>query len=797
MVLITPWDDETTPSGEEHSADTCWTTGGGAVDGAERRRRRLWPLLAAAVFALGSVLSTVLLDGATADTASNVAQLTAATAAALSAVRYGARATSRMRWAWTAVAAGCASWAAGQLVWTVQAIRGSAVPFPSLSDVGFLAFPLFAAIGLSLYPASGGRTARWQRWLDAVMTSILVALISWETTLGAVIANDLSDDTFESALLVAYPVSDVLLMVLTVLTVSRSRHHRVPLLLMGVGVSAISVSDSAFAFLQSTTAYEGGLVDLGWVLGFLLIAVAGVLGRTSAWTEVGDAPPAALQEPGRTAVLPYAPMAAALIVTVGIAASGRSLSGGELLAFAFVVALLLTRQYLTLRDNARLTSELAAREAMLRHQAFHDALTGLANRALFRDRLEHALALHARDLRQVSVIFLDLDDFKLINDTLGHAIGDELLVRISERLRGSVRSGDTVARLGGDEFAILIEDGGDALGTATKALDAFRAPVVIEEHSLDVQASVGVCTLAPDDAPVSADELLTRSDTAMYSAKRSGKSRIVSFTEGMSLVELEDQGLRLALRAAIDHREITLAFQPIVDVGTGAVVGLEALARWQRDGVPVGPDVFIPLAERSGMLTQLTDDVLAESCRRVAEWSVGRAEPLSVHVNVAPTQLVAPGFVASVAALVRRHQLPPGQLVVEITESGIFADLEVARRTVTALRELGVGVSLDDFGVGYSSLAQLNNMPLDSVKIDRSFLALIDQDARSARFFQALLRLAHDIDLPVVAEGVERPDQLAQLQRLGCPLAQGYLLGRPVPPHEVPALLGTPSVLIR
>ncbi|MPQ97854.1 EAL domain-containing protein [Modestobacter sp. I12A-02628] len=719
--------------------------------------------------------------------ASNLLQLAATAAGTASAARRGRHSTGRTRWAWLALSAACACWGAGQLHWTWQELAGHGIPFPSVSDVGFLAFPVLAAAALLLHPAEGGRIQRRQRVLDALMTATAVGLVSWETALGAVVAADSEEDTLASALLVAYPVLDVLLLVLTVLILARTRTSRLPLVMVGAGLASLSISDSLFAYLQTTQSYAGGWVDLGWVAGFLLIALAGTAGGSPA---TAGPPTVAQRAPSAsTAFLPYLPVVVAMVTTLALVVSGRQLSEGELLVSALLVGLLLARQYLTLLDNAGLTADVAAREAMLRHQAFHDGLTGLANRALFRDRLDHALALHARDMRPVSVVFLDLDDFKVVNDTLGHAVGDDLLVRVADRLVGAVRSGDTVARLGGDEFAVLIEDGGDPLEIGAKALDALRTPVVLGGHSLDVHASVGVCTLAPEDAPVPADELLTRSDTAMYSAKRSGKSRIVRYSTGMSLVELEDQELRGALRKAVQAREVTLVYQPIVEVGTGRLVGLEALARWTHAGQPVGPDVFIPLAERTGLIGRLTDDLLSEACTQLAGWSAGRDAPLSVHVNVAPTELVSTGFVTSVADLVREHALAPGQLVVEITESGIFADLELARQTVAALRALGVGVSLDDFGVGYSSLAQLNSMPLDSVKIDRSFLAHSDTDARQATFLEAVLRLARDIDLPVVAEGVERPAQLEQLRRLGCPLAQGWLLGGPVPAAGVPALL--------
>jgi diguanylate cyclase (GGDEF)-like protein len=720
---------------------------------------------------------------------SNVAQLLAAAAATVTTTLRAWLSSGRMRATWAALAAACAAWTGGQLHWARMDMSGQGIPFPSVSDVGFLAFAVLAAVGLVLHPAEGGLTARWQRCCDALMTSAAVGLISWQTTLGAVLAGASGGGPLASALLLAYPVSDVLLIVLALLNLTRVRRARRPLVLVAVGLLSLSVSDSTFAYLQSVSSYEGGLVDLGWVFGFLFLCLAATIGETGE----GVAAP----QPGRrravpsAAYLPYLPVAGALISSLVVTLAGQPLGGAEVATATVIIALLLVRQQLALRENTRLADALAAREAMLRHQAFHDGLTGLANRALFRDRLEHALVLHARTRHPLALVFLDLDDFKVVNDTLGHGAGDELLVRVAERLTGALRGGDTVARLGGDEFAVLVEDDGDPQEIAGRALGALREPFQVGGRSIDVHASVGVCVLGPGDAAVGADELLARSDTAMYAAKRSGKSRVVSYTSGMCLDELAGGGvLREDLRRAVHAGEITLAYQPIVALDTDRVVAVEALARWRSGGVDVGPDVFVPLVERMGLIDRLTLDLLDEACARVVAWSQTAGDDLAVHVNVSPSLLGRHHFVQRVGDLVDRHGLRPGQLVLEVTENDLLEDADSAREVLDELRRRGVGVSLDDFGVGYSSLARLNALPLDSVKIDRSLLDQVDTDDRQARLLAAVVRLADDIGLPVVAEGVERPAQLDALRRLGCPLAQGYLLGRPGPATAVRDVLG-------
>ncbi|MGY1641606.1 putative bifunctional diguanylate cyclase/phosphodiesterase [Geodermatophilus sp. SYSU D00703] len=746
---------------------------------------------AAAVVLAWAAASVWLPEGVVSRAVSDLAQLTAAAAATGTTAWRAVRSAGRLRATWAAFSLACAGWAAGQAYWTTASLSGWSVPFPSMADAGFLAFPLFAAVGLLLHPADDGVRGRRQRASDAMMTSAAVGLVSWQTALEAVVAERATNDPLETLLLVAYPVLDVLLVVMTVLTLASSRRRGADLVLVGAGLVGLSVSDSAFVFLQATGTYDGGLVDGGWVLAFLALCVAGVL-------RGPGTPGGAVRAPGRgvrTTFLPYVPVAVALTSSLTVTLVGRPLGRAEMLLATVVIALLLTRQCVALRENVRLADELAAREAMLRHQAFHDGLTGLANRALFRDRLHHALQLHTRDLRPVSVVFLDLDDFKVVNDTLGHATGDELLVQVAERLREAVRAGDTVARLGGDEFAVLLEDGADTPATTARLLETLRAPFSVGGRSLLVRASVGVSTLGAADATVDVDELLVRSDLAMYAAKRAGKDQVVSYTHGLNLLEVEEGELRDRLFAAIAAREIGLEYQPIVELGTHRVVALEALARWRPDGIEVGPDVFVPLVERVGLIDELTVHLLGEACARVAEWSADRGTPVAVHANVAPSSLAAPAFVAAVGDLVTRHGLAPGQLVLELTERCLLDDPETAERELARLRARGVGICLDDFGVGQSSLARLRTLPLDSMKVDRSFLGRTDSDPREATLLGAVLRLARDIGLPVVAEGVERPGQLATLRGLGCPRAQGYLLGRPVSASAVPGLLDGSAVL--
>ncbi len=696
----------------------------------------------------------------------------------------------RLRRAWLLMAFASASWAVGEALWSWFELGQGKNPFPSVADIGYLGFPILASAALLSYPASPGATGGRNRMLDSLMGIGALGLISWETVLTAVSSSP-AGGGLSLGVSLAYPISDLVILTLVILTLARAPGSKVSLMLMGAGCASLVLSDSLFAYLTARTSYRGGAVDLGWMAAFVLLALAAVARERP---EDNVSPTARLIR-DRTSLLTYAPVVAALGVTLALGAGGHLLNVYQQACAAAVIMIMLLRQYVMLRSNAELTSALAGREEQLRHLAFHDGLTGLANRALFQDRLGHALELHQRDLRPLAMLFLDLDDFKLVNDSLGHSAGDELLLRVAERIKGTTRNGDTVSRLGGDEFAVLIEDNGDPVTLASHIVDVLRQPFVLERATVDVRASIGVFELGPDDAPTTADQLLIHADTAMYAAKRSGKDRIVLYRNGMSLAEFEDGELARALRAALDSAELQLAYQPIVDLNNGQATAVEALARWVYRGETVPPAVFIPMAERCGIMDDLTAYVLGCACSQLAEWNraLGHRR-VSVAVNVPPAQITSPRFLTLVHQLVDSHRLGAGQLVIEITESGAFEEPEAARTAIAEMRRRGIAIALDDFGVGQSSLAQLHTVELDSIKIDKSFITTLDSNPRQAHFLSALLRLTRDLGVEVIVEGIERPQQLAQLLELGRPLVQGYLFARPLPADDCLRLLAGEAV---
>ncbi|HEX5451646.1 MAG TPA: EAL domain-containing protein, partial [Candidatus Limnocylindrales bacterium] len=427
----------------------------------------------------------------------------------------------------------------------------------------------------------------------------------------------------------------------------------------------------------------------------------------------------------------------------------------------------------------------------LRHRAFHDPLTGLPNRTLFEDRVAHALALRTRRPRRqrVAVCFLDLDDFKTVNDRLGHAQGDRFLIAVAERLRRALRQGDTAARLGGDEFGILLEELADqdtAAEVVQRLMEAFHQPLEVNGDEVLVAASIGI---AVDGlAGESVDELLRNADFAMYRAKAAGKGRFEVFQPGLRDGLSERAELQERLKGAASRDELRLHFQPLIDLQDGRLVGVEALVRWQPPDRPlISPTIFVPLAEASGAIVPIGRWVLRNACeegRRLRELT-GR-DDLTVAVNVSARQFAEPTLLDSVRLALADSGLPPDALVLEITET-VLMDAPVAAERLAELRNLGVRIAIDDFGTGYSSLGYLERFPVDLLKIDKSFVDRLDHGREGAVLARAIVQVGRALRLQVVGEGIERPEQLAQLQRLGCRLGQGFLLAPPLEPGELEA----------
>ena len=462
-------------------------------------------------------------------------------------------------------------------------------------------------------------------------------------------------------------------------------------------------------------------------------------------------------------------------VAVGLTVSPTKDAAGELAGASVIV-----------RD----ISERKTLEEQLTRQAFHDGLTGLANRALFRDRVQHSLAGAGRHANGVALMFLDLDGFKTVNDSLGHAAGDVLLLAAGERLQACVRPGDTVARLGGDEFALLIDDASDRVVTdiASRVLRVLSEPVDVGGREVVVSASIG---LVLGDIGRDADELLRQADTAMYAAKAAGKNRYEVFEPHMHDKVVERLELGLELQVALQRGELFVLYQPLVRFSDGLISGMEALLRWQhpeRGLVP--PDQFIPIAEENGLIEPIGRWVLYEACRQAQAWRSDGLGGATISVNLSGRQLQSPGIVDDVRDALAQTGLEPAALVLEITENVLISDSAESLDKLRALKTLGVGISNDDFGTGYSSLSYLRRFPVDELKIDKSFVddLHLSADGPSA-FVTAIVQMAHALQLKTVAEGIEHEDQAAALRAIGCDFGQGYLYARPIPGHQIRELL--------
>jgi diguanylate cyclase (GGDEF)-like protein/PAS domain S-box-containing protein len=445
------------------------------------------------------------------------------------------------------------------------------------------------------------------------------------------------------------------------------------------------------------------------------------------------------------------------------------------------------------RGTGRDITEQKQIEEKIRHMAHHDALTGLPNRVLLHDRVGQAIAQAQRNREVLALLFIDLDRFKTVNDSLGHHVGDLLLKTVAQRLEACTRGSDTIARIGGDEFVVLLGDldqPEDARHVAQKVLDALSGPAMIDTHELRVTPSIGICAYPHDGADV--ETLMRNADTAMYHAKQMGRNNYQFFTQVMNDAAQERLLLENDLRHAVERGEFVLHYQPQLELKSGRIVGFEALVRWQHPqrGL-VGPAHFIPAAEETGLIGEIGEWVLRQASTQARAWHHGGHAQLQVSVNCSAQQFQREGFVETVGAVLRDTGLSAPCLDLEITESVIIQHSEAVIARFQALDDMGVRISIDDFGTGYSSLSYLKRFAIHKLKIDQSFVRDISSDPDDAAIVSAIIAIAHSLGLQVVAEGVETPEQLAFLRSLGCDAAQGYYFSKPVPAEEFGRLLDT------
>ncbi|WP_238009019.1 bifunctional diguanylate cyclase/phosphodiesterase [Dactylosporangium sp. AC04546] len=659
------------------------------------------------------------------------------------------------RLAWLLMAAGTGVWSAGDFVYTYYAHGLHAEPFPSFADVLYLsAYPLMIG-GLFLLARDRGRSRAVI--VDATIVATGVGLVLW-TFVMQPIAQDSTVSVGTRLIALAYPAADVLLlaMVARLLVSGAARDASVRLLVAALGV--LLTADIAYSIVSAYTAYNGGLFDAGWLLSYTLWAAAALHPAVRA---PGRPPRSTGTRPRLVLLACSSLLAPAMLLVQGlrdprtIEWQADGIGAGVLFLLVVVRMAGLVREVHTM--------------------AMCDELTGLANRRELEHRIRAALGTAAE------VALIDLDDFKAINDRLGHGIGDRLLVAVGERLTAAVAPGDTVARLGGDEFAVL-------LPTAPHGLTAALAePFTIGPHRLLVRASIGVADCTGTDDPF---EPLRRADVAMYAAKVTG-GRSARYSPELDARSSEHAQLGAELRVALDEGQFFLVYQPIVALPSARVAGVEALVRWRHPARGlVSPADFVPVAEHNGLIVELGAWLLRESCTRMESWRRvhGARAPEKMSVNVSARQLSEPDFADVVATVLRETGLPASYLALEVTETAVF-DSAVALDTLRAVKALGVRIALDDFGTGHSSLGLLRTAPVDILKVDKTFVDDLAAPGAQAAIVTALIDVSNHLGLTAIAEGVETREQAERLVSMGYRYAQGYLFGRPTPDPDFTAPL--------
>jgi diguanylate cyclase (GGDEF)-like protein len=689
----------------------------------------------------------------------------------------GARRTDRARRAaWLLAGAGTMLWSAGDWAYTYFEYVAHVEPFPSLADVFYLcAYPLmFAALFILGRRRTSG--SGWPSVLDALVLSAGTGLVLW-TFVMEPIARDGASTVTARIIALAYPAADVLLLVLVARMVIAGAARDASTRLLVAALVTLLVSDVAYSVVTSYTSYDTGAFDAGWLLEYVLWAAAALHPSVRAESPPQRADSLPTGSGRLTALACSSLLAPAVLIIQGFVDPHRI----EWLAIGICAAALFLLVVLRMGGLVRQVRTLALR----------DELTGLANRRVLEARIR---AEAGGPLAQVALI--DLDDFKAVNDRLGHNVGDRLIAAVAQRLRRVVRPGDTVTRLGGDEFAVLMPRTSAEIADRLVAgiVASLERPLEAGDHRLLMRASIGVADNAGTEDPF---EPLRRADVAMYAAKVNG-GRHLRYTPALDDRAGEHAQLGAQLRTGLDEGEFFLVYQPIVELPTGRVAGVEALVRWRHpDRGLVSPADFIPVAEHNGLIVEIGAWILREACTRMQAWRVelGAAAPGKVSVNVSARQLSEPTFPAFVASVLHDSALPAACLTIEVTETAVF-DSETALDALRAVKALGVRIALDDFGTGHSSLGLLRTAPVDVLKVDKSFVDDVAQPGDQSVIATALIDVSNHLGLTAIAEGVETPEQAEALYRMGYRFVQGFLFGRPAESPDftpVPLPLALPA----
>ncbi|MEZ5258991.1 MAG: GNAT family N-acetyltransferase [Ilumatobacteraceae bacterium] len=679
-------------------------------------------------------------------------------------------------WRW--ITGGMASFLAADVLYYFLELTKDEVPFPSPADLLYLGMYPLVIVGLMRMMRQVAPDRDWATLVDAGLVAVATLAVLGVAYMDTYVT-DPSMNLEGRLISLAYPVMDIALLAMAARVVGAVHLRQPSMALMALGLSSLLVADIIYGLLSSAGTFEtGGFADAFW-LGFYVCIGAAALHPASAREMTVRESSAGQITRSRLFVL-FLVVLAVPVIDLGW---GQPLDKWLTVGASMVMFTLVLLRLMGLMNLVQLNEQKA------RHDALHDALTGLANRVLFGERV--AASVEGDKTGVVSVLFVDLDDFKTINDSLGHQAGDLLLMSVAERLSSCVRGADLVARLSGDEFAILLEsavDRQDAVAVAQRLQDALAEPVVLGGREVLISASVGI-TVEERTAVEGPEALLRAADVAMYRAKNKGKGRFEFFEEGMHQEAIERLDLKSDLQVALERGQFELHYQPIVSMADKRVKNVEALIRWHHPtrGL-VGPDKFIPLAEQTGLIVPIGRWVLREACAQVMRWREQYVNaPAGVSVNLSVRQMHDARLLSDVTDALAESGLEPSSLTVEITESMLNDDAERGARVIEQLKAMKVRVAIDDFGTGYSSLSYLRRFPVDSLKIDRSFVAEMEQSQTSQALVRAVIDLAHVLNLDTVAEGIEDDTQRTVLRDLQCNYGQGFFFSKPLPAAQLEA----------
>ena len=688
------------------------------------------------------------------------------------------------RWPWYLMAAGQLIWVGGDVLGTFGP-ELQLGPFPSPADPFYLfAYPVLA-LGLGLLFQGRWRRGDRAGLLDSGIVTVGLGILSWVLLAQPILVSYREESPAAAAVAVAYPVGDILLLAVLIRFLATPGTWTASLRLLLTAVALLIGADTAASALNLVSVSDNNHLDFLWMLSYVIWGAAALHPSMRSLSERDQS-----QTPRFSRIRLVALIVAVLIAPGTLAA--QRLAGLPLAVWAVVIGSVAMLVMVVARMNTsigQLQTANRQRERLqsdLAHQAAHDSLTGLANRALAMRLIKGALSRTQRSSEVVGLLFVDLDGFKRINDTLGHAAGDQVLREVAKRMQLEVRDGDTVARIGGDEFVVLLEplDGqASAVFVAERLVASISLPITLADgRRVNVGASVGVSI--SQDGIIDPEALLHEADVAVYRAKATGRGRTEVFDQKLRSELDERRRLEAAISSAISNDELVVYYQPIIRLATGVIEGYEALVRWNRPGVGLLlPVDFIPVAERSELICAVDAWVLGRATRQLAIWNArAGSRVLTLAVNISGRHIARSRIRSDVLDALAAAGIEARQLVLEITETALIDDPQ-ALVHMQDLRDLGVAISIDDFGTGYSSITRLETLPADIVKVDRRFL---DRESDSSdKLLRLIVQAAHAFGLPVVAEGVETAEQLRVLKEIGCESAQGHYLGWPADPGEL------------